>query len=291
MAITLEKVTYIYQKGTAWKKTALNEVSLEIDRGECVGIVGRSGSGKSTLLQVLNGLLKPQRGRVIIEGTDITSLSAEKLSFIRSKTGLVFQFPEEQFFAPTAYEEVAFALRNLGLKEAKVVKRVKEAMQKVGLDYEKYKGRFPSTLSSGEKRRLGLATILALEPDYLLLDEPTAALDYEGREKIYGIIKEINQHSHTAVVMVGHNLEHMVNICSRIIVLDEGRIALDLRVEELAAYGDELTRLGIYLPFHHQVIYHLQNRGLKINFPVRTRQEAAQEIKKLFPMLETRSQS
>lgn len=285
MSIKMEKVTYIYQPGTPWQKTALCDMSLSIKKGDCVGIMGRAGSGKSTLLQVLNGLLKPQAGRVVIDGVDIKDLSPDKKALLRRKVGLVFQFPEEQFFSPTIYEEIAFGLRSAGLENEEIEARVRNSLQKVGLDYEAFKDRFPYTLSSGEKRRLGLAIVLALHPDYLLLDEPTAALDFEGREKIHAIIKEVNQQENTTVIIVAHHLEHLVNVCNRIIILEAGRIAMDLKTEELAAYAEELAGTGIYPPFHHQVIYDLKKRGFDINIHLKTREEAAREIKRTFPFL------
>ncbi|SHG75235.1 energy-coupling factor transport system ATP-binding protein [Thermosyntropha lipolytica DSM 11003] len=285
MSILLEKVTYVYQSGTPWQKTALCDVSLAIKKGDCVGIMGRAGAGKSTLLAVLNGLLKPQKGRVIVDGIDVTSLPAHKMAFLRQKVGLVFQFPEEQFFAPTVYEEISFALHNAGFTRGEVERRVKDAMDKVGLDYASFKERSLYTLSSGEKRRVGLATVLALKPQYLLLDEPTAALDYEGREKIYAIIREANKRG-TTVIIVAHNLEHLANVCNRIIILEEGRVALDLQLEELALYAEEMERLGIYPPFHHQVVHKLQKKGLDINIYIKTREEAACAVKKLFPSLQ-----
>lgn len=280
MSIKVERVTYIYQKKTPFEQLALSDISLDIKKGDCIGIMGKSGSGKSTLLQLLNGLLKPEQGKISIDGYDITSLSFSEMAFIRRKVGLVFQFPEEQIFEPTVYDEIGFTLRYLGLKEGAYKERIREVMEMVGLDYASFRNRLPNTLSSGEKRRVGLAAILALRPAYLLLDEPTAALDYEGRENIYKVIGELNQKWDTTVIIVSHHLEHLINICNRIVVLDQGQVALDIKAEEVGGRFKELCDLGIYPPFHHEVVYLLKKRGWDISLNIIKQEEAACEIRR-----------
>lgn len=280
MGIKVQGVTYIYQKNTPFEQLALNDISLDIKKGEAIGIMGKSGSGKSTLLQLLNGLLKPQEGKISIDGYDITGLSSREMAFIRRKVGLVFQFPEEQIFEPAVYDEISFALRYLGLKDEAIKEQVREAMEMVGLDYASFRSRLPNTLSSGEKRRVGLAAILALRPAYLLLDEPTAALDYEGRENIYKVIRNLNKKWDTTVIIVSHNMEHLINICNRIVVLDQGKVALDIKTEEIAERFEDLCNLGIYPPFHHEVLYRLKKKGWDIKLNIKNREEAACEIRR-----------
>ncbi|MBO8158071.1 ATP-binding cassette domain-containing protein [Thermosyntropha sp.] len=280
MPIKIKGVTHIYKKGTPFEKKALEDIFLNIENGEILGIMGKSGSGKSTFLQLLNGLLRPCRGKIIVDDYDITMIPADEIAAVRREVGLVFQFPEEQIFETDVYKEIAFGPKNLGIDEKKTFERVKTAMKLTGLEYVKFKDRRPNELSGGEKRRVGIADILALNPRYLLLDEPFAALDYEGRRKIYQSIKELNQTRGTTTIIVSHNLEYLVPVCNRLLILADGRVKLDIKIDEIALYIKEIKNLGVSPPLHHEVLYYLKEKGFNINVKVRTREEAAREIAK-----------
>ncbi len=219
MSIKVENISYVYQKGTPFEKTALKDISFTINDTEILGIIGAEGSGKSTLLQMLNGLFKPSRGRIIVDDRDISTLSKKELPGLRQKVGLVFQYPEQQIFELTVYDEVAFGPKNMGLNSREVDRRVKEALLKVDLSYDLFKERLTSTLSSGEKRRVAIAGILALKPRYLLLDEPTIGLDFEGRTALLNNLQLLNREYKTTIVIVSHSLSYLLKICDRIILL------------------------------------------------------------------------
>lgn len=278
MSFTLENVSFIYQKGMAFAHEALKGLDFTIGDGEILGVMGAAGSGKSTFLQLLNALLKPEQGRVIYNGRNLASLNKKELVVLRQEVGMVFQYPEQQIFADKVYDEIAFGPRNMDFNSEEVDLRVREAMKQVGLDFSEYHERRTTALSSGEKRRVALAGILALKPRHLLLDEPTAGLDLEGRQAILGYLKEINRRDNITVIMVTHHLSHLLAICQRLIIMDRGQVALDTDTNNLLKNYGSLKALGIELPLHLQVVYHLQERGWKIDTSDLSMPEIARQI-------------
>jgi len=261
MPFILENVAFTYQKGMVFAQEAIKDLNLTINDGEILGIMGAAGSGKSTFLQLLIALLKPEQGRIFYNGRSLAKLKRKELTALRQEVGMVFQYPEQQIFADHVYDEIAFGPRNMKLNSREVNQRVKEAMGQTGLDFTRYRERRTTELSSGEKRRVALASILALKPRYLLLDEPTAGLDMEGRKAILGYLKDLNQRDNVTIVMVTHHLSHLVAICQRLVVLDEGRVVLDTPTAKLLQCYESLKELGIELPLHLEVAYRLQKRG------------------------------
>ncbi len=226
MSIKIEHLTHIYMKGSPFEKKALNDISITIEEGQFVALIGHTGSGKSTLIQHVNGLLKPDSGKIIVDGVDITDKNTN-LSFIRKKVGLVFQYPEYQLFEETIEKDIAFGPRNLGLSDDDINKRVKRAMNMVGLEYDKYKDKSPFEISGGQKRRVAIAGVVAMEPKVLILDEPTAGLDPKGRDEILGKIKDLHKEYNMTIILVSHSMEDVAKLADRILVMDSGKCILD----------------------------------------------------------------
>lgn len=280
MPVTVKNLNYIYQPNTPFEQTALRQISFTINDGEIVGIMGASGSGKSTLLQCLNGLLRPTGGKVILDGTDITKLNTRGLNQVRRRIGLAFQYPEQQIFETQVYDEVAFGPRNLGLDADEVEKRVRESLTDTGLNYDYFKNKETVNLSSGEKRRVALAGVLALKSPYLLLDEPTAGLDYEGKSALINHLTDINRQYRTTIVLVSHDINQLVSTCSRIIILHEGQLFLEGYPGDLLRNYAKLKAGGIELPTFQELIYRLNCRGWELNNSISTPQDAGREISK-----------
>ena len=265
MPFILENVTFTYQKGMVFAREAIKGLNLTINDGEILGVMGATGSGKSTFLQLLIALLKPQQGTIYYNGRNLAQLKRKELVALRQEVGMVFQYPEQQIFADQVYDEIAFGPRNMKLNSGEVDQRVKEAMGQTGLDFVRYHERSTTDLSSGEKRRAAIASILALKPRHLLLDEPTAGLDMEGRRAILGYLKDLNQRDNVTIVMVTHHLSHLLAICQRLLVLNEGRVVIDTPTGKLLENYESLRELGIELPAHLEVAYRLQQRGFCFN--------------------------
>jgi energy-coupling factor transport system ATP-binding protein len=246
-------------------REAIKGLNLTINNGETLGVMGATGSGKSTLLQLLIALLKPEQGRIFYNGRNLAQLKRKELAALRQEVGMVLQYPEQQIFADQVYEEIAFGPRNMKLNSQEVDQRVKKAMGQIGLDFTRYRERRTIDLSSGEKRRVALASILALKPRYLLLDEPTADLDMEGRKAILGYLKDLNQQDNVTIVMVTHQLSHLIPICQRLVVLDEGRLVMDIPIGKILECYDSLRQLGIELPAHLEAASRLQQRGFNFS--------------------------
>jgi energy-coupling factor transport system ATP-binding protein len=261
MPFILEKVAFTYQKGMVFAQEAIKGLQLTINDGEILGVMGATGSGKSTFLQLLMALLKPEQGKVFYHGRNLAQLKRKELVKLRQEVGMVFQYPEQQIFAYRVYDEIAFGPRNMKLDSDEVYQRVKEAMGQTGLDFARYHERRTTELSSGEKRRVAIASILALKPRHLLLDEPTAGLDMEGRRAILGYLKDLNQRDNITIVMVTHHLSHILAVCQRLVVLEEGRLVLDTPTAKLFESYERLNELGIELPPHLEVAHRLQQRG------------------------------
>jgi len=265
MSIEVKDLTYIYDEGFVFAKKALSNVSLNILEGEIVGIIGHTGSGKSTLVQHLNGLIKPKKANtVIIDGVDIFD-SKINLKEIRRKVGVVFQYPEMQLFEETVEKDVSFGPRNLNIPEEDVKERVKNALEMVSLDYEKYKDRSPFLLSGGEKRRAAIAGILAMNPKYLVLDEPTAGLDPWVRVEILSELLAINEKG-TTLVIVSHDMDEISKIASRIYVLNRGSLALDGSSSYVFSQFERIKELGLSLPQITEILYMLNKKLGRVNY-------------------------
>ncbi len=277
MAIVVKNLTYTYMKGTPLAATALNDVSFTVEDGEFVGIIGQTGSGKSTLIQHLNALIRPELGQVSVDGVD---LGARKVNLraIREKVGLVFQFPEHQVFEETVAADTAFGPRNLGLSDAAVARRVKDAITAVGLDYEAVKDRSPYELSGGQLRLVAIAGVLAMQPRVLILDEPTAGLDPRGRDELLEKIRQMYEELGITVILVSHNMEEIARMVKRLIVMHRGRIALDGPVREIFRQAELLREIGLATPQLTQLARRLREKGLKVDETVFTVEEARAEI-------------
>ena len=275
MSIRVNDLVHIYQAGTPLATEALRGVTLEIQEGEFFGLIGQTGSGKSTLIQHLNGLLKPTRGSVEVDGQNLWERGTN-LKAIRQKVGLVFQYPEHQLFEETVFADVAFGPRNMGLPEEEVKERVEEALAMVGLDGE-IADRSPFELSGGQKRRVAIAGVLAMRPKYLILDEPTAGLDPMGRQEILGEISALQQQGVT-VVLVSHNMEEVARLASRLAVMHDGRLIAQGTPAEVFSKGELLEEVGLALPQIAQLMHRLRERGLDIPVDIYTVEEAREAI-------------
>ncbi|MCL6553646.1 MAG: energy-coupling factor transporter ATPase [Firmicutes bacterium] len=260
--IACQEVHYTYLRGTPMEAPALRGVSLQIARGECVAILGPTGSGKSTLIQHFNGLLRPTAGRVLVAGQDLWAPRADRRA-ARRLVGLVFQFPEYQLFAETVEQDVAFGPRNLGWAPEAVAEAVDEALRLVGLAPERFAGRSPFALSGGEMRRVALAGVLAMRPAVLVLDEPTAGLDGQGRHEIRRILRDVHRRGQT-VVLVTHHMDDVAELAQRVVVLRDGTVALAGAVGEVFAREDALRQLGLDLPVAARVTRRLRALGVPV---------------------------
>lgn len=277
--VELSGVTHVYQAGTALASTALNGIDLRVAPGECVALIGPNGSGKSTLIQHLNGLLHPTSGRVMIDGTDLRSRGVD-LRAIRQRVGLVFQFPEAQLFEETVYDDVAFGPRNAGLPEAEVSRRVREALDLVELDLSGYASRLPFSLSGGEKRRVAIAGVLAMQPRLLALDEPTAGLDPRGVRQMEGILKGLHGSGGT-IVLISHDMDLVGRLAERVVVLDRGRVIADDRPETIFTDDSLLASVDLGAPGLVRLLTALRHAGYPVNTAVFDVETAAEEIRRI----------
>lgn len=277
MIMQIKNLNYIYNPETPFEKKALDNINLDIDEGEFIGLIGHTGSGKSTLVQHLNGLMKPTSGNIIIDNIDITQKDAN-LKSIRQKVGLVFQYPEHQLFEETVYKDIAFGPKNLGLKEEEVHIRVKESMELVGLDYETLKDRSPFELSGGQKRRVAIAGVIAMKPKILVLDEPTAGLDPHGRDEILGEIQKLYEVEGITIILVSHSMEDVAKLASRILVMYRGKVAMDDKTREIFKRSDELENLGLGVPQITKFMREFKLKGNDVRDDVLTVDEAKDEI-------------
>lgn len=279
MIIKIENLNYVYNPDTPFEKKALNNINLNIARGDFIGLIGHTGSGKSTLVQHLNGLIKPTSGSIIIDGIDITSKETN-LREIRQKVGLVFQYPEYQLFEETVYKDVAFGPKNLGLEEDEIESRVKKAIELVGLDYNSIKDRSPFELSGGQKRRVAIAGILAMKPEVLVLDEPTAGLDPRGRDEVLGRIQSLYEEEGITIVLVSHSMEDIARLVNRIIVMYEGEIAMEGETREIFKQAEKLEQMGLGIPQITTFMRQYKKKGNEIRDDIITVEEAKEEILK-----------
>lgn len=274
--IRVENLTHIYSAGTPFEVAPLDRISLEIKKGEFYAIVGATGSGKSTLVQHFNGLLTPATGRVLACGVDIADKKARR--GLWRKVGLVFQHPEQQFFEETVFEDVAFGPRNMVLSKAEVRKRVIWALKQVGLDPELAERQSPFQLSGGNMRRAAIAGVLALKPEVLVLDEPTAGLDPRGRRQLLDHIENYRREHHSTIVLVTHNMEEVAARAQRVAVLHEGRLALQGTPREIFKRAGELRAMGLDIPVPAELMRQLRGAGIPVRAGVLTNYEAEEEI-------------
>ena len=280
MSIVIKNLKYVYNEGTPFESVAINDVSLEIKEGEFVGLIGHTGSGKSTFIQHLNGLIKPTSGTIEINGMDITQKGVSLVD-IRKKVGLVFQYPEYQLFEETIYKDIAFGPEKLGLSEKEVEDRVFEAMKMVGLDPEKSKAKSPFELSGGQKRRVAIAGVIAMKPDVLILDEPTAGLDPHGRDEILAQIKEIHNKQKTTIILVSHSMEDMSKLADKLIVMNRGKVEFVGTPKEIFRHENRLNEIGLGVPKVVTLMNALRAKGYDIESDIITMDEAKQQILKL----------
>lgn len=277
MMMKIKNLNYIYNPNTPFEKKALDNINLEINEGEFIGLIGHTGSGKSTLVQHLNGLMKPTSGDIIIDGANITKKDGN-LKEVRQKVGLVFQYPEHQLFEETIYKDIAFGPRNLGLSEEEIHNRVKESMESVGLDFEELKDRSPFELSGGQKRRVAIAGVIAMKPKILVLDEPTAGLDPRGRDEILGEIQKLYKKEGITIILVSHSMEDVAKLVDRILVMHRGKVEMDGKTREVFRRANELENLGLGVPQITKFMKIFKKKGNDVKDDVLTVDEAKEEI-------------
>lgn len=281
MFIHLKDVSYTYNLNMPFETVALKGINLKVNRGEFIGIIGHTGCGKTTLLQLLNGLIEPTKGQIFIENVDIHK-NKKKLKEIRKKIGLSFQYPENQFFEENIFKEIAFGPKNMGVAEEQLVQSVKKSLQMVDMDYQSFKDRSPFSLSGGEMRRVAIASILAIDPEVIILDEPTASLDPQSCSKLLSVIVELYQKYHKTIIMVSHNMEIMAKLARRIIVMEKGEIIMDDTPRNIFQKSiDRLEDIGLSLPQVTYTMYKLKKIGKPVSSGILTVEEAKEEILKL----------
>ena len=281
MFIHLKDVSYTYNLNMPFETVALKGINLKVNRGEFIGIIGHTGCGKTTLLQLLNGLIEPTKGQIFIENIDIHK-NKKKLKEIRKKIGLSFQYPENQFFEENIFKEIAFGPKNMGVAEEQLVQSVKKSLQMVDMDYQSFKDRSPFSLSGGEMRRVAIASILAIDPEVIILDEPTASLDPQSCSKLLSVIVELYQKYHKTIIMVSHNMEIMAKLARRIIVMEKGEIIMDDTPRNIFQKSiDRLEDIGLSLPQVTYTMYKLKKIGKPVSSGILTVEEAKEEILKL----------
>ena len=277
--LEVRDLCHVYSAGTPFQREALSHVNFSLERGEFVGIIGHTGSGKSTLIQHLNGLLKPTAGQILFDGQDIWQDKAFTRS-IRFRVGLVFQYPEYQLFEETAYKDIAFGPKNMKLSPEEIDRRVREAAAFVGVP-ESQLEQSPFALSGGQKRRVAIAGVIAMEPDVLILDEPTAGLDPEGRESILANIRAYQQAKNATIVMVSHAMEDVARLTDRLLVMDHGGVRMDAAPREVFQRAWELEQIGLTIPQVTRVMLRLRERGQPVDSSVFTLEQAVRELNRV----------
>ena len=278
--IKTENLSYVYSPGTPFEKTALSDINIEINKGEFVGIIGHTGSGKSTLVQHFNGLVKPTSGKIFVDGEDIWD-NPKEIKKLRFKVGLVFQYPEYQLFDETVRSDIAFGPKNMGLSEDEIKSSVDYAAKLVGLDDELL-SKSPFDLSGGQKRRAALAGVLAMKPQVLILDEPTAGLDPVGRDNILTRIKEYQKSSGSTVLLVSHSMEDVAKVADRVLVMDHSNVAMFDTVDNVFSQSEKLQKIGLNVPHITQVCMGLKRSGVDISDGIYTVDKAVEAILSLY---------
>ena len=260
MSIEIRHLTHCYSEGSALRTVALEDVSLTIEDGEFIGIIGHTGSGKSTLVQHLNGLLKPTSGQILVDGEDLNGGNVNRRA-LRQRIGLVFQYPEYQLFEETVARDIAFGPKNQGLSGKEIDQRVRYAMECVHLDYEKYSERSPFELSGGQMRRVAIAGVLAMRPAVLILDEPTAGLDPRGRDRILSMLEELHARDHVTIIMVSHSMDDMARLATRLVVMANGKILASGTPREIFSQVDMMVSAGLDVPQAARLCHALREKG------------------------------
>lgn len=276
LQITFDNVNYVYSSGTNFERHALKDINLKIDKGEFIGLIGHTGSGKSTLVQHMNGLIRATSGKIYFNGVDIYDKNFN-MRLLRSKVGLVFQYPEHQLFETTVYKDVSFGPKNLGLDKSEVDRRTREALNMVGIGKELLEAS-PFELSGGQKRRVAIAGILAMQPEVLILDEPTAGLDPGGRDEILDQIAKLHRERGITVILVTHSMEDAAKYVDRILVMNDGKLVMDQDKEKIFSRYRELERIHLAAPQVTYVMNALKEKGIPVNTEVTTVEEAKKEI-------------
>ena len=281
MSVIVKNLTHIYDEGMPFASKALDDISFEIKDNDFVGLIGHTGSGKSTLIQHLNGLLKPSSGQIIVNGFNITDKDLN-LTEIRKRVGIVFQYPEYPLFEETVEKDIAFGPGNLGLDKAEISKRVKNSMEAVGLDYETYKDKSPFDLSGGQKRRVAIAGVIAMNPEVLILDEPTAGLDPGGRDEIFNLIKKLHRDNNITIILSSHSMDDMAKLAQTIIVMNHGKIEfMGTPREVFTSHADKLREIGLDVPQVLELATKLRQKGFDIRPDILTVEEVKDEILKV----------
>jgi len=279
MSIKITNLTHIYAPDSPFESKAIDNVSLEINDGEFIALIGHTGSGKSTLIQHLNGLLKANEGQILINDFDITAKDVSLVD-IRKKVGLVFQYPEYQLFEETIEKDISFGPRNLGLSEEDINQAVRYSMSLVGLDYEKSKDKSPFDLSGGQKRRIAIAGVLAMKPEILILDEPTAGLDPKGRDDILSNIKEIHEKEKNTIILVSHSMDDVAKLADRLLVMNHGKVEFFDTPTEVFKNEARLKEIGLDVPQVLQLANQLREKGFEISSDILTIDDIKNEIVK-----------
>ncbi|HOC07012.1 MAG: energy-coupling factor transporter ATPase [Bacillota bacterium] len=276
MSIIAVNLTHVYSPDTPWTTKALDQVNLEIQDGEVIGLIGHTGSGKSTLVQHFNGLLKPTAGTLHVQGIEVTK--GVNLRPLRQKVGLVFQYPEHQLFEENVALDVAFGLKNIGLPREEIQQRVEQALSAVGIDYQRFKDRSPFELSGGQMRRVAIAGVLAMEPEVLILDEPTAGLDPHTRKDLLEHLRLVQKERGITLIIVSHSMDDIAAMVNRILVMDKGKIAAQGSPGEIFSQGEKLRRIGLDVPPLTQLILALRARGIDLPADILDLEEARAAI-------------
>lgn len=281
MSICVENVSCVYSKGSPFEKVALENISLTIEKGEFIGIIGHTGSGKSTLIQHLNGLIHPTYGKVTIDGVDLAAKTKAAVAK-RHSVGMVFQYPEHQLFEETVAKDIAFGPKNLGCSEEETEKRVKSAMKFAGLDYDTFGGRSPFRLSGGQQRRVAIAGVIAMHPDFLILDEPSAGLDPIGRREIFSRIQSWYQKGVFSVILVSHNMDDIARLATRLLVMHKGHLVMDGKPMDIFLHHRrELQECGVDAPPLTQTLLYLKEKGIPVPEDAKTVEEAVDRMSQM----------
>lgn len=281
MSICVENVSCVYSKGSPFEKVALENISLTIEKGEFIGIIGHTGSGKSTLIQHLNGLIHPTSGKVTIDGVDLAAKTKEAVAK-RHSVGMVFQYPEHQLFEETVAKDIAFGPKNLGCSEEETEKRVKSAMKFAGLDYDTFGGRSPFRLSGGQQRRVAIAGVIAMHPDFLILDEPSAGLDPIGRREIFSRIQSWYKKGVFSVILVSHNMDDIARLATRLLVMHKGHLVMDGKPMDIFLHHRrELQECGVDAPPLTQTLLYLKEKGIPVPEDAKTVEEAVDRMSQM----------
>ncbi|MBR5783271.1 MAG: energy-coupling factor transporter ATPase [Clostridia bacterium] len=277
MIIETKNLTHKYSVGTPFEKVALDNINLQIEEGAYVGLIGHTGSGKSTLISHLNAILQPTEGQVLIDGTDLWACSKAERIATRFKVGLVFQYPEYQLFEETVYKDIAFGPKNMKLSDEEIERRVRSSLAFVGLK-ESLLEKSPFDLSGGQKRRVAIAGVMALEPKVLILDEPAAGLDPKGRDEILARLRDYHKETGSTVLLVSHSMEDIARNAQSAIVMEDGRLKMHAPVEEVFRHTDELTAMGLDVPQITRVFFSLKEKGYDVSTDIYTIEAAKREI-------------